>query len=287
MSQPELDPCLPKERAEFLRFGQFDWLHATFVQHSFVPHTHDAYVFSLIERGVEAFTYQKTVHHAPAGSLVMVNPHEVHTGYAPLETGWTYRSIYPKLELMQQIGRQLGVSGIPVFGQAVLRDVALERQFLQMHQVQQTNGALAAESMLLEVLAGFIARHAQTRVSAPVVRQESGAVAKARRFLEDNLAHNTRLQELAVVADLSEFTLLKAFRRAHGLPPHAYLTQRRLEGAKTALRGGLDIASIAADFGFADQAHLTRAFKKTYGITPSVYRKGIGNFIQDTPPSAG
>jgi AraC-like DNA-binding protein len=281
MSQPELDPNLPHERASFLRFEQFDWLHATFVQHSFVPHTHDGYVFSLIERGVEAFTYRKVVHHAPAGSLVMVNPHEVHTGFAPLEVGWTYRSIYPNLELMQQIAKQLGLNGIPVFGTAVLTDQALERQFLQMHQLQQQGSTLAAESRLLEVLAAFVLRHAEARAKLQV-GHEPFAVAKARCFLEDNVRHNIRLQELAAVADLPEFALLKAFRRVHGLPPHAYLLQKRLEAAKTALRGGQGIANIATDVGFADQAHLTRAFKKTYGITPAVYRKGIVNFVQDT-----
>jgi AraC-like DNA-binding protein len=281
MSQPQPDPSLPHERAEFLRFGQFDWLHATFVQHSFAPHTHDGYVFSLIERGVEAFSYQKLVHYAPAGSLVMVNPHEVHTGFAPLASGWTYRSIYPNLELMQCVAKQVGVVGLPMFRQAVLTDDVLRQRFLQMHQLQQQNNPLAAETILLEALADFVARHAEARALLRI-GQEPSAIAKARRFIEDNLGQNIRLAQLSVVADLPELRLLKAFRRTHGLPPHAYLLQRRLEAAKTALKGVQGIANIAADFGFADQAHLTRTFKKTYGITPAVYRNGIGNFIQDT-----
>jgi AraC-like DNA-binding protein len=286
MSQPELDPSLPKERAEFLRFGQFDWLHATFVQHSFAPHTHDSYVIGWIERGLEAFAYQKTVHFAPVGSLMMVNPYEVHTGYAPLETGWTYRTIYPSLELMQQVSTQLGLKDLPIFRQAVIQNPRLEQQFSAMHRLQHSGSSLAAESTLLEVLGTFVQHFAQ---SHPLVKTplEPSGIAKVRTLLEDNLGQNIRLRHLANIAQVPEFTLLKAFRRIHGLPPHAYVLQKRLEAAKAALRGRSGIANIAAELGFADQAHLTRTFKKTYGITPSVYRKGIGNFIQDTPALLG
>jgi AraC-like DNA-binding protein len=274
MSQFQLDPRLEKDRAQFLRFGQFDWIYANFVQHSFAPHTHDGYVFGYIERGLEAFTYKKTVHFAPAGSLVMVNPHEVHTGYAPLETGWTYRCIYPNVELMQQVAAQIGFADLPIFQQAVIGDKALESHFLQMHRLQKSGNTLAAETSLLEVLGAFVERYAEARVTG-VAPSEPVAIAKARAFLEDNLRQNIRLAQLSSVAELPEIKLLKAFRRIHGLPPHAYLLQRRLEAAKSALRGSVAIANIAADFGFADQAHLTRAFKKTFGITPLVYRKGV------------
>jgi methylphosphotriester-DNA--protein-cysteine methyltransferase len=57
-----------------------------------------------------------------------------------------------------------------------------------------------------------------------------------------------------------------------GLPPSDYQRQLRLRAARRALAGGTAVADVAAATGFADQAHLTRWFRRCYGITPGAYR---------------
>ena len=52
-----------------------------------------SYAIGVIESGVEEFTYQGVVHRAPAGSVVVIHPGEVHTGYAGTKAGWTYRML--------------------------------------------------------------------------------------------------------------------------------------------------------------------------------------------------
>ena len=53
-----------------------------------------------------------------------------------------------------------------------------------------------------------------------------------------------------------------------GITPHAYLIQSRARLARAMLASGLPIADAAAEAGFADQSHLTRAFARQFGITP-------------------
>ena len=55
------------------------------------------------------------------------------------------------------------------------------------------------------------------------------------------------------------------------MTPHAYLVQRRLALARSLLDAGRPIADAAAAAGFADQAHLTRAFRRSLGYTPAAY----------------
>ncbi|MGY4479629.1 helix-turn-helix domain-containing protein [Bradyrhizobium sp. USDA 3364] len=60
-------------------------------------------------------------------------------------------------------------------------------------------------------------------------------------------------------------------RRELGVAPHAFRLLARLNLARTLLRAGEPIAAVAADAGFADQSHLTRLFRRTFGTTPGVY----------------
>ena len=57
-------------------------------------------------------------------------------------------------------------------------------------------------------------------------------------------------------------------RAPSGSPPHAYVLGRRLEAARERILDGMPLAEVAAETGFADQAHLTRRFKRFLGTTP-------------------
>lgn len=67
--------------------------------------------------------------------------------------------------------------------------------------------------------------------------------------------------------------MLRAFSRATGLTPYAYLLQRRLERARALLGGSQPLAEIALACGFADQSHLTRLFTRLYGVSPGRYAR--------------
>ena len=75
-------------------------------------------------------------------------------------------------------------------------------------------------------------------------------------------------RELEDVAGLDRYTIARQFRAQFGTSPHRYLLIRRLGNARERISLGEPLADIAADTGFADQAHLTRHFKKAYGMTP-------------------
>jgi transcriptional regulator GlxA family with amidase domain len=66
---------------------------------------------------------------------------------------------------------------------------------------------------------------------------------------------------------------LRAFRGETGLPPHAYLNQLRVRRARVLLDDGVTPADVAVQVGFADQAHLTRHFKRVVGVPPAAYQR--------------
>jgi AraC-like DNA-binding protein len=83
------------------------------------------------------------------------------------------------------------------------------------------------------------------------------------------------LGTMAEMAGVSRFHLVRAFSRATGTTPHAYILQRRVRLARRLLAAGRDPIEASVDAGFADQSHMTRAFVRQLGISPARYRQAI------------
>ena len=94
-------------------------------------------------------------------------------------------------------------------------------------------------------------------------------------YIEAHLTENISLNDLALIAGLSKFHFSRLFKSALGLTPYHYLMSRRVAQAAHALtKKATPIAQVSAEFGFTDQAHFTRNFKKIKGMTPKQFIKG-------------
>lgn len=87
-------------------------------------------------------------------------------------------------------------------------------------------------------------------------------------FLRENFSRAISLQELADLAELNPFVLLRQFRDERGVTPHEYLQIFRVNEAKRQIFLGAPLAEVAQNCGFSDQSHLTRQFKRRAGVTP-------------------
>jgi AraC-like DNA-binding protein len=253
-----------------------DLLRARFVSHRYGRHAHETYTFGLIEAGVEEFEYGRTLQRAGPGAVALLNPDVVHTGQAATPAGWTYRVLYPEVSVVTSIAAELGGHrGTPWFPETVLYDPVTSDLLRRAHQAAEHGDRLASSSLLTAALARLLRAHsAAPPVGGPESASRSPASVRAvRDLLPQRLADPPSLAELSVLTGLSQFALLRAFRRETGMPPHAYLNQLRVRRARLLLDRGLAPAEVAAEIGFADQAHLTRHFKRVVGVPPASYQR--------------
>lgn len=96
-----------------------------------------------------------------------------------------------------------------------------------------------------------------------------------RDYIEEHLAENISITALAELARLSPFHFARAFKQSFNVPPHRYLSARRIERAKELLiQPELSVTQIGLNVGFADTSSFTTAFRKHSGVTPTAFRRG-------------
>jgi AraC family transcriptional regulator len=138
----------------------------------------------------------------------------------------------------------------------------------------------AAEPHARQLLSMLISQlvHKHTRSGGPRRPLVGGLSANTARkvtdYIERHLDGQLRLRELASFAGLSVFHFLRCFKRCTGLPPHAYVRERRIERAKQLLaRDQVAIAEVAFRCGFSDQSSFARTFHRIVGVTPREFRR--------------
>lgn len=92
-------------------------------------------------------------------------------------------------------------------------------------------------------------------------------------YIEEHLAEDLSLSDLAAVVHLSPYYFARIFKESLGFPPHQYVIQRRVERAKLLLSTtNWSLTTIAHMVGFAHESHLALHFKRLTGLTPKHYR---------------
>jgi AraC-like DNA-binding protein len=255
---------------------------ARLIDHAFAPHVHDGYSLGAIESGVERFRYQGADHVAPAGTLVLLNPDELHTGQAEVEVGWTYQMLYIEPDVLRSM-----TGSEAFFPDAATHDPVLASAFRQtFNRLWQAPDELAFVSGFTQLVDAIVARYGRNaRALQPVSLAEQRRMASLRRVLDCIEAHlddNLSIETLAAEAGLSIFHFVRTFSATFHVTPHQYVQARRAARAKSLLARRVTPIDAAAAAGLTDQSHLNRWFKRTYGVTPAQYQQQIG-----TRPDAG
>lgn len=264
--------CFWRER----RFDDLECLKARFSRHSYAPHAHDTFAIGVILAGAEAFHYRGVRHVAPAGSLVAVNPDELHDG-CPAAQSFAYRMLYPSVALVQAIADEIAErpAGFPAFNGPVLDDPEVAAGLGEAHAQMETRASrLAVDEAFTAALTLMVRRHSTSDSRGRRLGREAAPIRRARQLVDDSYMQDLTLDELAEAAGLSRYYFLRAFRREVGATPHAYLIGRRIAAAKVLLDGETPLSEVALACGFYDQSHFTRSFKGCTGVTPGQYRRG-------------
>jgi hypothetical protein len=209
-------------QGESIRFWQtaplcgVELLSARYIDQRFAPHVHEGFVIGMIMAGAQRYRYRGAEHLAGSGTLVLINPDELHTGHKGTEDGWLYRAFYPDsgqvLALLDEL--ELPTRHLPAFGATLYRDQDLVNGFCQLHHLLESpSTALQQQTAWREMMLSLLQRHAGV-ADAGKPGKEHRAVSLAKDLLQARLAAPPSLEELAGAVNLSPVHFARVFRQA-------------------------------------------------------------------------
>jgi AraC-like DNA-binding protein len=218
------------------------------------------------------WTYRRRLYRSAARKMMLMEPGELHANTRATAPA-SFRVLFMPADVVEAAAKELGFTGTPHVRSGYCADAALFDVFRRLHaSLDDEVTTLERQSRLTTCIRLFL----EHCTDAPAVPRGGAPgiapLVRARDFIGDHLEENVSLDDVAAAAGWSRFHLVRAFRGAFGIPPHAYQLQLRVARARRLLAAGQSAAATAAQLGFVDQSHLNRRFKQSLGVTAVQYQ---------------
>ena len=249
------DPALPFIEARGVADGR---------KVCYARHSHAGFCIGAITAGRSSYLSGQAWREVETGTVVMMNPGVVHACNPIADQPWSYLMLYVDMPWLTSLGF---APVAPILSTAP----ALFDAVVQLYDVliASAPGTVCKEAAARD----FFCDLRQRLDPAPAPQATPDArLERAAAFMRAHCTEPLKLEAIGQAAGLSTSYLIRTFKRHYGLTPHGFLLDCRVQYARAQLRQGRLIADVALEAGFADQAHLQRAFKQHLAATPGHYR---------------
>lgn len=259
------DAALPFIEARSIRDGR---------KVCYAKHAHETFSIGVITGGRTIYVNKTWRERVGPGTVVLMNPGDVHACNPIDDDPWSYRMVYVESAWLAGLQQEWGFSAntdFRPFSATMSTEPALYAGFNSFYEILTDDDAEPLHKQCAAV--GFFEQVQQTLDPAPLAEREaSRRLERAAEFISDNCTGSVRLEDICSAANISPSYLIRAFKKQYGMTPHAWLLNCRIQRARVLLRRGGAIADVACDVGFSDQAHFQRVFKQFIAATPGQYR---------------
>lgn len=240
----------------------------------YAKHSHEVFSIGAITSGRSTYLHEKRRIPVQAGTVVLMNPGDVHACNPVANEQWSYLMLYVDSLWLADLQHELGLDANHEFQPIANTHSTSPALFKALNRLHATLTDVEADTLDKHCASvgffSYLQQNPGTRSSLPA--PVAPRVERAAQYIDDNFKLPVTLEDMCNAASLSGSYLIRAFEQRYHMTPHAYLLNRRIQHARRQLRSGSLIAHVAHELGFADQAHFQRAFKKHLAATPGQYR---------------
>lgn len=268
-----------KALTEFWRDPAMPYVESRRACHSracYRPHSHPSFSIGAVDAGSSVFTGapQGPIELQP-GSLVLVPPARVHACNPTRASAWSYQMLHLDAHWLRDIRQEElpspdSLAEMPI---RISHDPSLYASFSRLNGLLFSEASVQDKEAALIEFVGDCDRAPGQQIYLPFNADECREkLQPVLARLRQEGAHILTLAELAQMAGMSRYQLIRMFRAATGLTPYAWQLNQRINQAREQLQAGQNLADVAYRLGFADQSHFQRLFKAHAGVTPGRYR---------------
>ncbi|OKH86908.1 AraC family transcriptional regulator [Thalassospira sp. TSL5-1] len=250
--------------------------------HHFARHSHDVYGIGMIDRGGQKSASGRGMVEAGPGTIITVNPGEIHDGTPIAGEPRQWRIVYFQPDIIRAAINSLfdGTAPEHEFTSPVFQRTHLAQYFNEIfHHItsldsgyDETKSRMEYDELLIMLARASLEKTQQPHESTLI----APGIFKAKQQIDDAPGAPLQLDDLAHTSGLGKYQLIRNFSRATGYTPHAYLVQRRALLARQLILQKTPLAEAAITAGFSDQSHMTRQFMRFYGYSPGKLARSIG-----------
>lgn len=271
---------MPSTRSQLWRDPALPWVESRRACHSracYKAHSHPTFSIGAVDAGHSRFSGASGgPQRLTPGTLVLVPARRVHACNPEPGQAWSYQMLHVGSDWLARLRLESGLKAAEPGAPARISGApALYRAFCALNALLFSAADNTEKEAALVAFMGdhdFSVHPALAAAPAPTLAMPTlrGLIER----IETEQPEPLGLETLAEQAGLGRYQLIRAFRAATGLTPHAYLVNARVNRGRILLREGLALAEVAYQLGFADQSHFQRVFKAHVGVTPGQYRLG-------------
>lgn len=240
------------------------------------PHIHKTFSVGAIDQGEAIFQVEGELAKLTPGSLALINPETLHSCNPPELCKRSYYTLYLDVEWCLKLQQSLWqIDKFSPVRSIILEDDSIYQQYISAMKSLMDNWNQSEKEQILVGLTKSIFLRTCEPVSAK--NKSSLDIDQLKQQLCSDLDTDISIKQLSSKLHANPFTLLRKFKTATGITPHAYRLNCRIELAKKLIQEGLDLSQVAIECGFFDQSHFHRHFKAITTVTPKEYQV---NFIQ-------
>lgn len=243
------------------------------IMQKFPNHFHEYYVIGFIESGQRRLSCKNKEYVIGTGDIIFFNPLDNHACESIDNETLDYRCLNIKPEIMRKVTKEItGQDYLPSFASPVAYRSEHAQLLHNLHQMIMDEKSYFEKEETFYLLIKQLIEEYTIAIEDTEPRAIKQEIENVCHYLEVHYAEHITLDNLAKIANLNKYSLLRSFTRIRGITPYRYLQTVRINEAKKRLEQGVKPLDAAIETGFVDQSHFSKFFMEFIGLTPGQYR---------------
>lgn len=241
---------------------------------NYSKHSHNSLAFSVFFSGdIEVSFHNIDELSVKSKQIIVYNPHQVHVTKSKKKNVKNYYTLHINTFWCKEFQCKIFENkGDFLYLQNIIKEESIYTKLYEIFQNIYFNKSFEI-IQLKELIKEIIEKY--TILNEEQNKEEPELIKKVEAYIEQNIEEQITLADIAKSVSYDESYITRVFKKKHGLTPHAFIINKRVQKAKDKLSLSKDInlAQLSNEVGFYDQSHFSKVFQKVFALTPDKYRK--------------